>query len=698
MAAKNAGPVFLIETASGNFQLPGVGFVQETAEEPAGPSSAWLAAEVRLGGLEARRAMAGALAAEIRLGGLEVRRLASGALSGEVRAGGMQARVLHRCALAAETRSGGLQTARLSLAALAGRIDFGAGLEARTVGGFCVLAGQVETVAEGSFGYDINVPRGPGALVGVAWRQSGAAVGASAGLAWSQANATARRDFAASWRAGQALSAAESTAWSAPPRRSGRWTAVWGEGHSKSAETRLAMIQPPARRASVLGVWGAGTPRGAAVIARFGVGQRLAARFDLAFGPGVPIGRGVAVAFGSGQCLARAWLLVWGEGHPLAPGRTTRPPPPEPPTPYQGQNNLRFAFELEPGNRLIFNRTRPLYIVIPRRRTYIVSNSFALYRLSDGLELPALSASASTDADSWCWSLSAALATEAAAGWVAPTGDGPVEVRLMINGTEWDGLVEDPELSESWSDSSSSIRGRSLTAYLDEPYTAASRWLNVADRTAAQLAGDALPVDVLLDFGLEDWLVEAGIWSFEGTPVRALARIAEAGGGVLASDKTGLGFAIAPRYPVLPWNWIDATPYAQIPRSYFASRGRRWLTKPAYNLAIVAGEVGGVLGRIKRFGTAGDWPAPHVVDRLATASAAVRQRGERILADTGRQALETIALPIGSELGLIPEGALLEFLDTVTWRGVVRSVSVSAKLVDEALDVEQVLEVERHYG
>ena len=61
--------------------------------------------------------------------------------------------------------------------------------------------------------------------------------------------------------------------------------------------------------------------------------------------------------------------------------------------------------------------------------------------------------------------------------------------------------------------------------------------------------------------------------------------------------------------------------------------------------------------------------------------------------------METITLPIGEEFGLIPKGALLELQDTVTWRGLVRSVSVSVALVgDGGMDVMQTLEVERHYG
>jgi hypothetical protein len=115
---------------------------------------------------------------------------------------------------------------------------------------------------------------------------------------------------------------------------------------------------------------------------------------------------------------------------------------------------------------------------------------------------------------------------------------------------------------------------------------------------------------------------------------------------------------------------------------------------------VVSGDTAnGIIQQVQRDGSGGVWPAPPVIDRLITHATPARQRGARILADIGRQAMETITLPIGTEFGLIPKGALLELQDTVTWRGLVRSVSVSVALVGEGgMDIMQTLEVERHYG
>jgi hypothetical protein len=114
---------------------------------------------------------------------------------------------------------------------------------------------------------------------------------------------------------------------------------------------------------------------------------------------------------------------------------------------------------------------------------------------------------------------------------------------------------------------------------------------------------------------------------------------------------------------------------------------------------FIFGERGGLLGRVTLAGTAGDRPAPQVIDPLATAGAAIRQRGSAILGDTGLQVIESIAMPLTSETGLIPQGVILEFTGADTWRGLVHGVGVAARIDSGAvMDVEMVVDVERHYG
>jgi hypothetical protein len=103
-----------------------------------------------------------------------------------------------------------------------------------------------------------------------------------------------------------------------------------------------------------------------------------------------------------------------------------------------------------------------------------------------------------------------------------------------------------------------------------------------------------------------------------------------------------------------------------------------------------------VVGFVKRTGTAGDVLAPMVVDPLITHADAARARGGSILANTGKQAMVTVDLPLYDEIGLIEPGTLVQVDDATAWRGLSRAVSVSAQWTNE-LKVNQSVELERHY-
>jgi len=84
---------------------------------------------------------------------------------------------------------------------------------------------------------------------------------------------------------------------------------------------------------------------------------------------------------------------------------------------------------------------------------------------------------------------------------------------------------------------------------------------------------------------------------------------------------------------------------------------------------------------VVRTGTAGDLPAPMVVHPLITAQEAARQRGIAILADTGRQAVYTLSLPLdpaGIGIGLLEPCQLIEY-GPAAIRGLVRSTRIEAK-------------------
>lgn len=342
----------------------------------------------------------------------------------------------------------------------------------------------------------------------------------------------------------------------------------------------------------------------------------------------------------------------------------------------------------------------------PLRRVYIVWDSAQLIRLSDGRPIGATALSVATDADSWVWSLQASLASAADVALLEDPNGEPVEVRATFNGHAFD-FVLSPDPERSWSGSgdgaphdAGTVRGLSLGSYLGEPWAPIGVWTNEETRNARQLAADVLPYGASLAWDCEDWPVAAGAWSHRGRPHTALLRIAESAGGVLASDATGLGFTIAPRYPVLPWQWAAAEPWALIPRAYCQSLSERGVSDQGYNAVWVVGERGGVVGRVLRAGTAGDREATQITDALATSPVMARQRGGVALARAGRKAEVSLGIPVGNELGMIPLGKLIAVGDLGgPWRGLSRAVQVSARIASDGVaEVGQSVRLEKYLG
>lgn len=196
-----------------------------------------------------------------------------------------------------------------------------------------------------------------------------------------------------------------------------------------------------------------------------------------------------------------------------------------------------------------------------------------------------------------------------------------------------------------------------------------------------------------VDWQLEDWSVPAGAWSQTGTYIEAAIRLAESGGGYIQADRINQTLHVLPYYPVAPWGWAVATPDLTLPDAVCITEGIEWLDKPPYNAVYVVGGADGRQDLVKRTGTAGDRLAPTVVDPLATATAMTRQRGLRAIADTGRQALITVSLPVLAATGIITPGTLVQYTEQgVTRRGLSRSVSINGQFPS----ARQTIKVETH--
>ena len=161
-------------------------------------------------------------------------------------------------------------------------------------------------------------------------------------------------------------------------------------------------------------------------------------------------------------------------------------------------------------------------------------------------------------------------------------------------------------------------------------------------------------------------------------------RVAASIGAVVSSHRTRERLIVAPRFPHLPWKWADATPDVRIPADVIVTDELRPEPRAAYNAVYISGQVGGILGHVRRAGSAGGSLAPQITDALIAEAVAARQRGEAVLGASGNKLVQSITMPVlsgGTAPGLILPGQLIEVVDTrETWRGLVRASRLNAAM------------------
>ncbi|MFZ7338402.1 hypothetical protein ACLS0R_19435, partial [Comamonas jiangduensis] len=285
-----------------------------------------------------------------------------------------------------------------------------------------------------------------------------------------------------------------------------------------------------------------------------------------------------------------------------------------------------------------------------------------------------LNATISTDDDSYCWSLSAS-GPEHLMEQLAPVSGLPARVRVTIGGIPFVFAVMSTPRTRAFGQHRVQVSGVSATALLADPYMPKQVWMPAAPMMAQQLALQALEyTGVDLDWGITDWLVPAGAYSFQGTPLQAVMRVAESVGAVLRSHRTAEQLIVAPRYPVLPWEWADAEVQVQMPAAVIVTDELRPEPRTESNAVYVTGgPVGGLHGHVVRAGTAGNKLAPQIQDDLITHADAARMRGGWALAASGNKLMQTITMPVltgGTNPGVLQPGQLLQVDDLDgTWRG-----------------------------
>lgn len=388
-----------------------------------------------------------------------------------------------------------------------------------------------------------------------------------------------------------------------------------------------------------------------------------------------------------------------------------KPKPPPPPPCYTPRPNLLFSGEGATDGSLYYVCERvtptdpetppgpPALVTIPIKKAYIVMNEVRLFKVDGNVELPVISLSLDVDMDSWAWGFSVTLPAEALS-YVSSTGlNAPVELEAVVNGESYLLLAESVTRNRSFGRTTIQVSGRGQSAYLSSPYSPVMNFANTQQRTAQQLIADALTTNGVsigweVEWGITDWVVPGNVWSQRGTYIDAVNSIVGAAGAHVLPHPSLKKLQILPRYPVLPWNWATTVPNIELPSDLVETEAIKWIEKPAYNGVYVSGTSNGVLGYVKRTGTAGDYLAEMVTDSLITHADVARQRGQTILADTGRMAMLSLSLPVLPETGIIKPGKMVKYMDAGTpIVGLVKGVSVS---MSQQPVLRQTIEVEAH--
>lgn len=490
---------------------------------------------------------------------------------------------------------------------------------------------------------------------------------------WRQAGRRALDSGADRWRRADAGAGAHGAAWVQAPRRAqGVKTAFSG-----------ALALGDAARAP----WVKTLPRIA-----------LSRVFRHAQGAPLPL----LIVERAGQGERRQWGTIerWRQaGYPWNAGNPGPGIPPPIPPPWG--TTLRLACPL-PGTALRIGRVPCVLLAereIPVRRTYMTVNSATLVRLPDLAPLPVTAMTVETEFDSWCWALTATLAGPAAWALVQPN---PLacEVQATINGHVWRFLLDVPSTNRRFNSDRVTLKGRSRSAWLHDPYTPA-RDLSQNDAREMQQLGEAALENTgwTLDWQGANWLVPAGRYQSWTTPIGTLIRLANVTDDGVYTHPSAQILTLQKRWPVASWLVDGETASLAIPEAAILSLTQNPVYSQPYNGVYVSGISHGVLALVKIAGTDGALqPAEPITNELLCdeAGVAARQRGLNALSDSGagwEMDAETLFAPNASPaFPLVPPGQIVSIAGL---KGVSRSCRITAQWSGDALSVRQSIGIER---
>lgn len=366
---------------------------------------------------------------------------------------------------------------------------------------------------------------------------------------------------------------------------------------------------------------------------------------------------------------------------------------------YEGTGDLEFVClcdEVDPHDVVLNFGADDCIPGIPNRNWWYILNSLFVTRLDNGVEINVLDGNYSTDRSCWCWSYSLTVPASEI-GKLEPISGKPVILKITVNGTEHQMLLENRRRSRKFAQDTYTLIGRSQTALLAAPTAPLRSFLQENERTSVQLCQaelDRVFSDVVLDWQLIDelgWIVQSESLSYSNlAPIDAIKMVVESGGGFIYSEKGSNTLTIKPLYKKTFWDVLSITEYDRLlPESVVTIQSTDYQIYPDYNGITLTNDRKGLTAQVRRTGTSADnllQPENNPMFNHVSMGA----YGKAKLAKAGMVETHTYSMPISSKVGECVPGEVLAF--NAEWWGIVDSVSVSFShtVVSQTVKVERV--------
>lgn len=340
-------------------------------------------------------------------------------------------------------------------------------------------------------------------------------------------------------------------------------------------------------------------------------------------------------------------------------------------------------------------------LIPPRSKRILVMNpTCSVVRLPDRLVLRVFSITISEQIDSLAKTFS--LQTD----WdgrqaLFEGGNPPNPLEATINGYVWTFVAESYRESAQFGSRRYTVIGYCQNILLASPHSLIRSHTEENTRLASQLALQELPQDWSLSWQIVDWLIPAGVWTYQDLdPIHAISRIVSTAGGFLQSHLTTKVLIARPIYSTSAWALANASPTAIIAGdsqiSVEVEYPQNALSIP-YNGVFVSGVSQGVAGLIRIPQTQGEKQLILENDALILDTTVLRERGREVLSMNYPRPTLNVQTPLqpppGSP-GLLRPGDIVEIrTGYAILRDIVMSCEITVNIQNNGLVVRQNLRV-----